>query len=48
MIAAPDGTRLSIGARTVLEDLAVGESVAVDGACLTVTRLDRDGFWVGL
>ncbi len=27
-----------------LSDLALGESVAVDGACLTVTRLRPDGF----
>jgi riboflavin synthase len=48
LIAAPDGTRLSIGALEVLDGLALGDSVAVDGACLTVTRLDADGFWVGL
>ena len=26
------------------DDLALGDSVAVSGACLTVTRLERDGF----
>jgi riboflavin synthase len=48
LVAAPDGTRLSIGAIDVLNGLALGDSVSVDGACLTVTRLEDDGFWVGL
>jgi riboflavin synthase len=30
--------------RTTLEGLAVGDSVAVDGACLTVTRVTKEGF----
>jgi riboflavin synthase len=48
LVSAPGGTRLSIGARHVLEGLALGDSVSVDGTCLTVTQLDSDGFWVGL
>jgi riboflavin synthase len=48
LVSGPDGTRLSIGARLVLEGLALGDSVSVDGTCLTVTQLDSDGFWVGL
>ena len=43
-----DGTRLSIAAITTRPDLALGDSIAVDGTCLTVTDLDPDGFWVGL
>ena len=44
-----DGTRLSIAAiTTAREGLALGDSIAVDGTCLTVTELDPDGFWVGL
>lgn len=35
---------LSIAARTVLEDLKIGDSVAVNGVCLTVTSLDDGGF----
>ena len=35
---------LSIGARTVLSDLKVGDSVAVNGVCLTATSLDDGGF----
>ena len=35
---------LSIGARQVLEDTRRGDSIAVNGVCLTVTALSRDGF----
>ena len=35
---------LQIGARRVLEGTRVGDSIAVNGVCLTVTRLLRDGF----
>ena len=36
---------LEIEARAVLESTAVGDSISVDGVCLTVTRLARDRFW---
>ena len=35
---------LTISARKVLENLKIGASVAVNGACLTVVRMDNDGF----
>ena len=35
---------LSIGARTVLSDLKIGDSVAVNGVCLTATSRDSGGF----
>ncbi len=35
---------LSIGADTVLSDLKIGDSVAVNGVCLTATALDGGGF----
>ena len=35
-----DAWRLSIGARTTLADLALGDSIAVNGCCLTVTQFD--------
>jgi riboflavin synthase len=34
--------RLHIRAHTVLEGVALGDSIAVDGVCLTVTGVDRD------
>jgi riboflavin synthase len=40
------GARLEIDARLVLEGLAVGDSVAVNGACLTAVEVTRDGFAV--
>ncbi len=40
--AGPNG--LSVSASKVMEDLGLGASVNVNGACLTVTRLERRGF----
>ena len=40
--------RLRIGCRTVLEDAAVGDSIAIDGCCLTITSLPGDGFTADL
>ena len=36
--------RLRVKARRVLEDLAVADSIAVNGACLTVVSRDESGF----
>ncbi len=38
--------RLSLMARTVLDDLHPGDSVSVSGACVTVTDVDETGFSV--
>jgi riboflavin synthase len=48
LVTIGDQTRLSIAATTAREGLALGDSVAVDGTCLTVVELDPHGFWVGL
>ncbi len=45
---AAGGCQIGIGAQRVLEDLHLGDSIAVDGVCLTVTAFDKDGFTVGL
>jgi riboflavin synthase len=37
-----DAARLQIRARKVLEDVALGDSIAVNGVCLTVTGVDHD------
>jgi riboflavin synthase len=42
------GWSLTVNARTVLEGTRLGDSLAVNGACLTVTALAADGFTVGL
>jgi riboflavin synthase len=41
-----NGRAFRIEATTVLEGLALGDSVAVDGVCLTVTALNADSFEV--
>lgn len=40
------GLRLEIGASTVLGDLKVGDSIAINGVCLTVVSHDPEGFVV--
>jgi riboflavin synthase len=40
--------RLHVACRTVIEDAAIGDSIAVDGCCLTVTSLGDDGFTADL
>jgi len=39
---------LVIGAKKVLEDARPGDSIAVNGACLTVTSINSDGFSVDI
>ncbi|HOT50627.1 MAG TPA: riboflavin synthase [Candidatus Hydrogenedentes bacterium] len=40
------GTELAIMAKTILEGLRPGDSVAIDGACMTVTGIHGDHFIV--
>jgi riboflavin synthase len=40
----PHSAVLHIQAQTILDDLHIGDSVAVNGICLTVTTLPGDGF----
>ncbi len=35
---------LIVSAKTVLEDVHIGDSIAVNGTCLTVCRFDKDSF----
>lgn len=39
-----EGGDLQIEAKTVLEGTKLGDSIAVNGTCLTVTKLEKDGF----
>jgi len=43
-VAAFEGTRLRITARLVLEDVKLGDSIAVNGCCLTLVE-QGDGWW---
>lgn len=45
---ATGGYSLRVRARKVTEDLELGDSVSVNGACLTVTQFDSSGFAVDL
>lgn len=40
------GTELAVMAKTILEGLRPGDSVAIDGACMTVTGIHSDHFLV--
>lgn len=42
---ASDAWKLQIAAKLVLTDVAVGDSVAVNGCCLTVVRRDAAHLW---
>lgn len=42
------GFELSIACKTVLDDVKLGDSIAVNGVCLTVTTFDSTGFTAGL
>ncbi len=45
-VKAVEEGRLVIGASEVLSDVKIGDSIAVNGACLTVTTYDESGFSV--
>jgi riboflavin synthase len=42
-VADRNGARLRITATTVLEDAAIGASIAVNGCCLTVVEQGQTG-----
>ncbi|MCX7122614.1 MAG: riboflavin synthase [Gammaproteobacteria bacterium] len=46
IVAVLLGKRFFIEAKTVLIDLQVGDSIAVNGVCLTATEFTSQGFWV--
>lgn len=46
VISRRSGPDLAVMAKTVMADLKTGDSVAVDGVCLTVTALTERGFVV--
>ncbi|HDP33707.1 MAG TPA: riboflavin synthase [Candidatus Hydrogenedentes bacterium] len=43
-VSRRSGTELAILAKTVLEGIRKGDSIAVDGVCLTVAAFNKDGF----
>ena len=47
-VVSLDKSKLSIECRKILEDLNLGDSISVNGACLTVVYLNQKGFHVEL
>ena len=45
---AAAGARMNIRCNRVLQDTREGSSVAVNGVCLTATKVDSNGFWCDL
>lgn len=39
-----DSAQLNIGVEKILDDIKIGDSIAVNGVCLTVTAFDNDTF----
>jgi len=48
IVRRPGGAEITIACRTVLEGTRPGDSISVDGVCLTVTDCTADRFTVGL
>ena len=44
VVSGQNAGEISIGAKKVLEHTKIGDSIAVNGVCLTVTSLKPDGF----
>lgn len=44
VVSGSESGEIRIGARKILEGTQIGDSIAVNGVCLTVTRLFKDGF----
>jgi len=42
--ANPEGRLFDIKAKKVLEQLAIGDSIAIDGTCLSIVSIQKDGF----
>jgi riboflavin synthase len=42
------GNRLTVGCRTALEGTGLGDSIAVNGVCLTVIALTAESFTIGI
>ncbi|GLJ46568.1 hypothetical protein SUGI_0981360 [Cryptomeria japonica] len=43
-----EGFEMTIESNFVVEDMKLGDSIAVNGTCLTVTRYNSHSFTVGL
>lgn len=41
----PGGKKVRVLASEILGDLKIDDSIAINGVCLTATKLESDGFW---
>ena len=41
----PGGKRVRILASKIVDDIKVDDSIAINGVCLTATKIESDGFW---
>lgn len=46
VVSRRSGAEIAILAKTVMDGIALGDSIAVDGVCLTVAAITEDGFVV--
>lgn len=42
--SSTQGSRITVSAANILENIQLGDSIAVDGACMTVVAFDANGF----
>lgn len=47
-VAARTTTRLTVTAGVVMQDLKLGDSIAINGVCLTVSKIEGDAFAVDI
>ena len=41
------GIRYTIAAKTIMDDLKIGDSISVNGVCLTIVDKEKDSFlWI--
>jgi len=43
-----NSAQLVVKAKTILQDVKLGDSIAVNGVCLTVVRFNQDAFWADI
>lgn len=43
-----DVITIKVGCKAVLDNTKIGDSIASNGVCLTVTKMDAQGFWADL
>lgn len=42
----PNGLQFKINCKSIAEEVNLGDSIAIDGVCLTAVKMDQEHFWV--